>query len=492
MFACIFFRAYKILDPDFGWHLKVGETIIKSGIPVSDPFSYTMATFPFIDHEWLTNVLIYQSFEKIGFLGISLVITLIFLATLVFIFRRKENYYLTLYLIFAFVGLLFPYFAVRPQVISWFLFALFIKLLFENNKKQINLNRILLVVLSIVWVNLHGSFAILVVLYAMYIFGRTIRLRKFSIADLFLFFILIFSTFLNPYGVNIWREIFMQITDSKLRYTIVEWTPLIFRFDWNFILYFSFFVSFLYKYRKKILLEEILVSLFLLVQALMSQRHLPLFVISSIPIFYQAFQLFNEEIQKKKESQLRLKNIAKYLKVFVFVYGLIVLIGMAVDLKTAGQKLSYPTDAVNYLNNQIIDGNVLSEYSWGGYLIWKMPAKKVFIDGRMPSWRWSGNSNNEEANAMDSYIKIFKTDNYNYYLDKYSIDWIFLSTGRLNGKMSNSQFISKIESFVCGIWSISECRESTSFVEKIKNDGWREVYRDGVAVIYKRDIIWDK
>src|SRR6185369_15071703 len=56
--ACFSFKGSHFLDPDFGWHLTMGKYIISHGIPPTDPFSYTMPSYPFIDHEWLTNVLI--------------------------------------------------------------------------------------------------------------------------------------------------------------------------------------------------------------------------------------------------------------------------------------------------------------------------------------------------------------------------------------------------------------------------------------------------
>ena len=49
-------RGTFMLDPDFGWHLRMGQIILQTGIPATDPFSYTMQSYPFVDHEWLTNI----------------------------------------------------------------------------------------------------------------------------------------------------------------------------------------------------------------------------------------------------------------------------------------------------------------------------------------------------------------------------------------------------------------------------------------------------
>lgn len=35
-------------------------------------------------------------------------------------------------------------------------------------------------------------------------------------------------------------------------------------------------------------------------------------------------------------------------------------------------------------------GNLFNSYNFGGFLIWRLPEKKIFIDGRMPSWTKNG------------------------------------------------------------------------------------------------------
>ncbi|NMB87677.1 MAG: hypothetical protein GYA17_04925, partial [Chloroflexi bacterium] len=42
----------------------------------------------------------------------------------------------------------------------------------------------------------------------------------------------------------------------------------------------------------------------------------------------------------------------------------------------------YPLGAVQWLQNHPQTGRMLSEYNWGGYLIWRLPEEPVFVDGR--------------------------------------------------------------------------------------------------------------
>jgi hypothetical protein len=48
-----------------------------------------------------------------------------------------------------------------------------------------------------------------------------------------------------------------------------------------------------------------------------------------------------------------------------------------------GRHVIYPVGAVDYLERQGFEGNVLVPFDWGAYLIWKLyPSVRVSIDGR--------------------------------------------------------------------------------------------------------------
>ncbi|MCD4673161.1 MAG: hypothetical protein K8R77_10900, partial [Anaerolineaceae bacterium] len=42
----------------------------------------------------------------------------------------------------------------------------------------------------------------------------------------------------------------------------------------------------------------------------------------------------------------------------------------------------YPVQAVEWIKDNEVQGNLLSEYNWGGYLDWFYREKPVFVDGR--------------------------------------------------------------------------------------------------------------
>jgi len=53
----------------------------------------------------------------------------------------------------------------------------------------------------------------------------------------------------------------------------------------------------------------------------------------------------------------------------------------AIGAPTAPDERAYPTGAIDALRTG--SGTLLNEYDWGGYLIYRVPERKVFVDGRL-------------------------------------------------------------------------------------------------------------
>jgi hypothetical protein len=51
----------------------------------------------------------------------------------------------------------------------------------------------------------------------------------------------------------------------------------------------------------------------------------------------------------------------------------------ALSVQTAGE---FPEAAASYIDRNHLGGPLLNDLSWGGYLIWRLPALPVALDGR--------------------------------------------------------------------------------------------------------------
>lgn len=59
-------------DPDIYWHIEAGRWIVAHlDVPRVDIFSYTVAGQPWVDMEWLSQVILYAWFEAFGWRGLN-------------------------------------------------------------------------------------------------------------------------------------------------------------------------------------------------------------------------------------------------------------------------------------------------------------------------------------------------------------------------------------------------------------------------------------
>lgn len=490
IFLVFLIRGGVFLDPDFGWHLRMGEIIRVSGIPKTDPLSYTMPTFDFVDHEWLTNVLIFYTYSFSGMWGLALWFSLLaFLAVGVSLIRRVKitdkfhqriaiNKFIPNIVTLLSASVLLPFFGVRPQVLSWLFLGLFLWLLFKkwvNNKW-----RLAIPILILIWTNAHGSFVIGVGVLSLFIFIKSVRRKRFEFSEIVVLVASLAVTFINPYGVKLWGEVWMQLSDTSLRWSISEWMPAILMVDFSFISLLVLSISLIYRYRSKFTIEELVLFFLVLFSAILSRRHVPLWVIVGLPMTTACLNYFYDEVKVIKQGKERFR------KVYIYAwFGTLVIFSSQAffSLRSAyllTEDKYYPSRAVAYLKTEIPAGNIFSEYGWGGYLNWKLPQKRVFIDGRMPSWKWKKPAEGELGNVFDTYAKLLEGKiDYKEVFNNFKVDTVLWP--KVVAKGAIDILAEKIEN----LFVKDDEKEEFVFLEQLGKDGWEIVYEDTVSVIYR-------
>ena len=110
-----------------------------------------------------------------------------------------------------------------------------------------------------------------------------------------------------------------------------------------------------------------------------------------------------------------------------------------------------------------------------------MPDKKVFIDGRMPSWRWESAPISESNYAFEEYNKFLGGKiSTKGILAKYNIDTLLLPTAK-KGKNDIFKKLRDLESRIFG-----RGVDEGNFVNQLTDSGMVEVYKDDTAVIYRQ------
>lgn len=452
-----FLKGFLSIDPDFGWHIRFGEIISTSAIPQSDPFSYTMPSYPFINHEWLTDLATFKVYPSFGQIGLSVIYASVALLSLLLVTPRSK--WATIPLLLS-ATLLISFVGIRPQIISWLFVAIILKIALDDKLWQ--KWRFGLPFLFVIWANLHGGFVIGLGIIFLIIFSKILQ-KRFVLSDLLIFLVSILITLINPYGINLWGEIWNSFSDPSLRWTVAEWNPILYRFNIIFLILFALSVFLAIIYRSSISLKQSLLFVILLLMGFSSLRNVPFWVLINIPILSLFFETFFREVKDNKHKLKRFNisyKILTVLMILVCIYH--VTSSIKSDLEWPEERI-YPVNAISFLKQNPPAGEIFSQYGWGGYLIWKYPDKKTFIDGRMPSWRWNPINHTESSYAYKEYKDIiFYDKDFTQIFDKYNISTVLWSAAR------------------------EVTKQKKSFIQKLEELGWKKIYQDEVAVIYQK------
>ncbi len=163
-------------DNSFFWHLVTGRIILDSGVPHTDPFSFSASDTSWVAQSWLAEAL-YGGIDRVmGPFGIRLVVGLVGAGVAVALFRLArrlsgDRVRAALVSIAALAPIAFVW-SERPLTFG---LACFVALVWAVEVESSTLGRhapLVLVGLLWLWANVHGSFALGVVYLGVHLVGR--------------------------------------------------------------------------------------------------------------------------------------------------------------------------------------------------------------------------------------------------------------------------------------------------------------------------------
>jgi len=108
----------------------------------------------------------------------------------------------------------------------------------------------------------------------------------------------------------------------------------------------------------------------------------------------------------------------------------------------------YPVQAVSYLEAHPPQGPVLNFYLWGGYINWRDPNLKIFLDSRVDIFEYSG--------VLQDYLDLLSLTQSEKVLEKYRIRYVLFPPD-----------------------------EPLTYV-LARDPGWKVLYRDRISVLLER------
>ena len=467
------------LDPDFGWHLKVGEILLTEGIPATDPFSYTMPSFPWVDHGRVTDMAMAWLYPRVGMTGLAGLAAVVVLAAVVIVVPGTLRGWSAAFGWLA-LAIFVPRAGVRPQVEDWLFVAILVRLLWQRQgwRKW----RWVVPVIFAIWANLHGGWPAGLVIVGVWLaagWGETVlggeKVRMREVAKDLAVWGMSAATGMNPYGFRLWEEVWLTVSDTNLRWNIAEWNPFFLNFELGFGMLAVWLVALWRIAGKNLGWSKVAVVGILGLAGAASLRNQGLLAITVIPVGAELTRAFWDKL---KGDRVRERRTKVFLRVVLVVVGMAAGVGIGEgmwQIATGGGEKFYPAEAARYVAENKVEGRLLAEYGWGGYLIWKLPERKLFIDGRMPSWRWEA-PEGESSWAFEEYLRVERGE-WEEVFAKYGVEAVMWPVAR------QSWLENAVHDLMVKVGWEKTGGGKRGLVKSLTEKGWREIYRDGTAVV---------
>jgi len=354
----------KLPDPDLPWHLAVGRRVVATGSLIAgDPFSFT---FPgkYSPYEYVSDVLLYAVHRSAPVLGLHFLLAACVAALLCLLWARRDRSSETFELFALALALiaLGPWLLVRPATFGFPILAAELWLI-ERHRRGGGRLLLWLIPLQILWANVHGFAVLGAGIIALYAVTAAKKDRGDAAAA-------VAATCLSSFGPAIFLGPLRVADHSRF---ITEWTPA----SYDLLVHYDpaalalMLLALAATIRSRDLFSRLLV-LGCLAAALFRFRLTPIFVVASAPL-----------IARELSPLCKGWRSAPWLAAAA---GLAVPFGLTAQqvapLGTGFDPAWLPVAACDFAEAHHLRGPVWNNLAFGGYLMWRFPDQKVFIDGR--------------------------------------------------------------------------------------------------------------
>jgi hypothetical protein len=393
-------------DADFWWLLRAGRYMVETRTFLStDPFSATAHGAAWLNHAWGFELFIYGIYALTGPTGVILLQGLAASATFGVLYGllRREGVGQGWSLALLSLGALAThgFWSPRPQLVTYFILALFARILadYQSGRQR----RVWwLPVLTAVWANLHGGFLAGPALVALCAAGELVgwalgddtgrdggprRARTLAL----LAAACVVASMANPFHYRAVLFPFQVMGEQLSQAWIIEWASPPFGHPQVLVLEIMLGLMLLLALgtARPVPWRDLVVLMPLVHLGFQATRNTPLLVIGATPILGRAIASCTGAHWARLPGVGRRAVAGGALALVLSACSLVAGSRQPVDVLRAfrpafGVADTLPAGAVDFLRREGRRGTLWNEYVWGGYLIWHLyPNLRVSIDGRM-------------------------------------------------------------------------------------------------------------
>ena len=370
-------------DPDLWGHVRFGQDMLDRGaIRLPDPYSFT-SDQPWINHEWLAELLMAIAFNQLGPAGLNLlrIAVIISVLTLVWFACRGIGERRGVMLVAACaLGIYLRVHPVRPQMFSILMFAWLLTLLKRADDRRSLQPLVWIPAVMAMWVNLHGGWLVGIGFFGLWSLARgcTNRCERAPIACAF--GAALAATLINPYGAAMWR--FLAETVRLERPMIADWQPLYMLPPLLWIFWLAGAVMFAVTARvsPRDARPRLVLVAVLGIVAIRVSRLDAFFALAAV--FLAASVLANANVAPQPQQRARRSPVFAIL-LAVCMVPISLAVGRRIAAVPVPSHLMPDSNVAAYVRDAKLSGDVLTWFDWGQYAIWHFgPDLKVSMDGR--------------------------------------------------------------------------------------------------------------
>ncbi len=416
-----------IADPDIWWHLHNADYLVRRhALPRCDLYSFTVPGHSWMNHEWLAELPYYFAWRALGLSGIQaimfLVLTFVFLGVLYLCYCETGHYKASVVAVALVIFLGSVSFGPRT-ILFGYAYLVVLLIVLQRFRQHGAAPLWAIPPLFCLWANTHGSWLIGMIIFSIVVAAGLVRgewgfiysegwTRTQRTKLLVTWVASVGALFANPFGARLVFYPFDLAFRQKLNIEhVAEWVSVNFhdlRGKVVLATLVALLVSMLLRPRRWTVAELGLV-LFALYSGLTYVRFLFLLAIVIAPVLAKSFD-FVPRYQPAMDTP-----VVNACVIVLIVASVVHFWPSRADLQKWVAE-QYPAEAVSYLNAHPLAGRTLNFYLWGGYLNWRDPSMKVFLDSRVDIFEYSG--------VLADYLDILALNNVGPVLDKYDIRYV--------------------------------------------------------------------
>jgi len=477
-FILTFALSYRVIeDIDFGWHMRAGQYIAQNkAVPQRDLFTFSQPNYPYIYHSWLTELLLFESFNLFGVPGASALYAFALTITMFALYKTStiiSSNKISHILIALATLITYTVAGGRTRIFSLLCLSIiyycFVKFYSSNSK-------IIWVIpfIMMLWANLHGSFpfgiAFLVITTLTYaLFDKKHPKNKYKLKKVVqVTLISTLATLINPYFLRSWQnamEVFLNST-TKISSINPDWQSIGAEnsSSWILIAITAGIITLAYLLRKKETKVHIALTTLFLFLSLLTSRFLIGLVVFAIPLANLSLEEFGKRLNKTVKNSLPVRFSITAISCIIALIAIANILQANIAYRSSANYTkflsseaavhNYPFWSLNansFLNTNVKNGRIFNEGHWGGLMLLENPSKKIFYYSAMDNYIISG-----KPFAFE-YLSIVNTHpGWENKIENYNINTIYLPP-------------------------------EYPLIKKLENDNkWEIIYKDNRAVIIIR------